>query len=81
MQAFGDGGREEKDNKELMHVLESTLITWTKQIKSVLKQVSNTCFCNSTCISPRFCATEFCLTCMKVEAEFLSKELCMSDEK
>ncbi|CAM9950745.1 unnamed protein product [Pylaiella littoralis] len=38
MQAFGDGGREEKDNKELMHVLESTLITWTKQIKSVLKQ-------------------------------------------
>lgn len=30
----------ETDNKELMHVLESTLITWTKQIKNVLKQVS-----------------------------------------
>lgn len=29
----------EVDNKELMHVLESTLITWTKQIKNVLKQV------------------------------------------
>ena len=28
------------DNKELMHVLESTLITWTKQIKNVLKKVS-----------------------------------------
>lgn len=27
------------DNKEIMHVLESTLITWTKQIKNVLKQV------------------------------------------
>lgn len=30
----------ETDNKELMHVLESTLITWTKQIKNVLKQVT-----------------------------------------
>lgn len=27
------------DNKEMMHVLESTLITWTKQIKNVLKKV------------------------------------------
>lgn len=33
---------EEADNKELMHVLESTLITWTKQIKNVLKQVWET---------------------------------------
>lgn len=28
------------DNKDIMHVLESTLITWTKQIKNVLKQVN-----------------------------------------
>lgn len=27
-------------DKEIMHVLESTLITWTKQIKNILKQVS-----------------------------------------
>lgn len=27
------------NNKEMMHVLESTLITWTKQIKNVLKKV------------------------------------------
>lgn len=40
VQGAGDGGRVEADNKELMHVLESTLITWTKQIKSVLKQVN-----------------------------------------
>lgn len=26
-------------DKEVIHVLESTLITWTKQIKNVLKQV------------------------------------------
>lgn len=32
-------GGVDSDNKELMHVLESTLITWTKQIKNVLKQV------------------------------------------
>ncbi|CAM9929294.1 unnamed protein product [Laminaria digitata] len=29
-----------KDNKEMVHVLESALITWTKQIKNVLKQVT-----------------------------------------
>lgn len=28
------------NKKELMHILESTLITWTKLIKNVLKQVS-----------------------------------------
>ncbi|CAM9264977.1 unnamed protein product, partial [Hapterophycus canaliculatus] len=34
----GDKVGAETDTKELMHVLESTLITWTKQIKNVLKQ-------------------------------------------
>lgn len=31
-----------RDNKEMVHVLESALITWTKQIKNVLKQVGAT---------------------------------------
>lgn len=38
-QGAGVGVGDDTDHKELMHVLESTLITWTKQIKNVLKQV------------------------------------------
>ncbi|CAM9099296.1 unnamed protein product [Ectocarpus fasciculatus] len=34
----GVGVGDDTDHKELMHALESTLITWTKQIKNVLKQ-------------------------------------------
>eukprot|EP00904_Undaria_pinnatifida_P003150 jgi/Undpi1/12836/HiC_scaffold_7.g02503.m1 len=36
--AGASGMDREKDNKEMIHVLESALITWTKQIKNVLKQ-------------------------------------------